>query len=122
MQLPFASESFDAIETDFFLQFFSNHDKKDLFKEWFRILKPNGIVTTRDFVSTGSGLRENVLDVVRRGMVKKAIELPTYGIEKDELKALWDDAGFESGIYPIRVPIVRYSVPLMHHIIARKPY
>jgi SAM-dependent methyltransferase len=48
LALPFADNSFDLIETDGLLQFLP--DRQQAFSEWARVLKPEGMLTTREWL------------------------------------------------------------------------
>ena len=63
LHTSFADSEISAIETDLFLQFFPPDAKAELLKEWWRILKPGGIVTTRDFVQSTGGRFEKELRI-----------------------------------------------------------
>lgn len=121
LHTSFPDSSFTGIETDLFLEFFPQKAKQELLQEWFRILRPGGIITTRDFVQTTGGSVERNLASLQRKAVTKAVHAPTYGTTRDELSGLFKGAGFEIKITPARLPIVGLRVPLANHIIARRP-
>jgi SAM-dependent methyltransferase len=53
LRMPFASASFDWIETDNFLQFIAREDLATLAANWQAVLKPGGLLTTRQFFALG---------------------------------------------------------------------
>ena len=81
--------SVDMIETDYFLQFFSPGDKKRLIEEWSRILKPGGVITTRDYVqregNVATSAAEKVLDKGRRTYIKRHLGPKAYKTSTTEL-------------------------------------
>jgi ubiquinone/menaquinone biosynthesis C-methylase UbiE len=54
LSFPFAEETFDWIETDNFLQFFSHAELLQLTAGWHKILKTGGVLTTRQMSPKGS--------------------------------------------------------------------
>lgn len=51
LAMPFKDCTIDYIETDSFFQFFTDTELLHLLKEWFRILKEDGYISTRCFAS-----------------------------------------------------------------------
>lgn len=110
-----------AIETDLFLQFFDPEAKQALINEWARILRPGGVVMTRDFVkSTGGPVEKRIANFHERFVAKK-LHVPAYSTTKEDLSATFNKAGLEVRIIPVKIPLVGTNAPLLSHIIAHKP-
>lgn len=113
--------SISAIETDLFLQFFSPETKRDLIQEWARILRPGGVVMTRDLVQSTGKMSEKAFANLHSKLVARKLHVPAHSTTTDELQNLFKEAGLEVKIIPGRLPVLNARVPLFSHIIAHKP-
>lgn len=120
LHAPFEAGSFDMIETDFFLQFFTEEQKVGLLREWNRILKPGGVITTRDYLEKKGNMIERVLDQVHIEMIRRGFRVRAYPSTQTSVEGLFEQVGFEPVISPIKVPKVNIGLPLIKNIIARK--
>ncbi|MEK7605524.1 MAG: class I SAM-dependent methyltransferase [Patescibacteria group bacterium] len=121
LHTSFADSEISAIETDLFLQFFPPDAKAELLKEWWRILKPGGIVTTRDFVQSTGGRFEKRIANLQQRAVARAVHVPVYPTTNDELSKQFEQAGFDVRIIRGKVPVLKTQAPLYSYIIAHKP-
>ena len=119
LEMPFADNSIDLLETDYFLQFFSPEDKKRLINEWARILSENGVITTRDFLpdNTSDNLIYRVVSKMRRKL-DEHLNINTYRTTGEEIKELFEEAGLQVDIIPMKFGPINSSVS--KHIIAYK--
>ncbi|MCK4799969.1 methyltransferase domain-containing protein [Candidatus Parcubacteria bacterium] len=119
LEMPFADNSIDLLETDFFLQFFSHEDKQHLINEWARILSENGVITTRDFLSDNSS--DNLIYRIVNKMGKKLDErlnINTYKTTGEEIKELFEKAGLQADVIPMKLG--NFNPSISKHIIAYK--
>jgi SAM-dependent methyltransferase len=86
LQMPFAPESFDWIETDNFLQFISRDDLAQLVDNWQAVLKPGGLLTTRQFFARRKSHSRLVCTAWRT--LSKIISAPCHEHSADEVQAL----------------------------------
>ena len=121
LNMPFADGRFDWIETDFFIQFFSAEEKVILFKEWYRVLKPGGIVTTRDWLQQRQGFIERVIDRTKNWLIKHILGPIACSASSQEVKQTLTGIGFEVAFFPVKVPVINISIPMMSYIIINKP-
>ncbi len=121
LHMPFADERFDWIETDFFIQFFSPEEKVTLFQEWYRVLKPGGIITTRDWLQQRENFIERVISRMKNWCIKHILGPTAYSASASEVKELLTKIGFEVAFFPVKVPIINIGVPTMSYIIVYKP-
>lgn len=77
----FKNETFDMITTYSFLSRFSQDKRKNLIKEWHRVLKPNGKIITSDLISPEYKLNKIVLE----GGIADKEEGVVIGGQVDEL-------------------------------------
>jgi len=122
LNLPFPNGHFDWIETDFFIQFFSASEKVILLKEWYRILKPGGIVTTRDWLQQKHNFIERVIDHTRTLLIRRILGPIAYSASAQELKKILKEIGFEVAFFPVKVPVINLRIPMMSYIMLYKPY
>ena len=122
LNMPFPNGHFDWIETDFFIQFFSVQEKVTLFNEWFRILKPGGIVTTRDWLQQKHNFIEGIIDRTRTWLIRHILGPIAYSVSAQELRETLSDIGFEVAFFPVKVPIINLRIPVMSYISIYKPY
>ena len=122
LNMPFPNGHFDWIETDFFIQFFSAQEKVTLFKEWYRVLKPGGIVTTRDWLQQKHNFTERIIDRARTWLIRHILGPIAYGASAQELKRILREIGFEVAIFPVKIPMINLRIPMMNYIILYKPY
>ena len=121
LDMPFADGRSDWIETDFFIQFFSTNEKVVLFKEWYRVLKPGGIVTTRDWLQERQNFIERVIDRTKNWLIRHILGPVAYSASAQEVKEILREIGFEVAFFPVKVPILNIRIPMMSYIIIHKP-
>ncbi len=120
LDLPFSDGCFDWIETDFFMQFFSTEEKLTLFKEWYRVLKPGGIVTTRDWLLQGQDFIERVIDRTKNWLIRHILGPVAHSASSQQVKETLSNIGFEVAFFPVRVPVVKIKIPVMYYILIRR--
>ena len=119
--MPFAGERFDWIETDFFLQFFSTEERVILLREWYRVLKPGGIITTRDWLQQRQNFIERVIGRTKNWFIRHILGPITYSASAQEVKEILNEICFEVAFFPVRVPILNIGIPTMSYVIVYKP-
>ena len=121
LAMPFSDGYFDWIETDFFIQFFSAEEKITIFKEWYRVLKPGGIVTTRDWLLQRQDFIERVVDRTKNWLIRHILGPIAYSASLQEVKETLSNIGFEVAVFPVRVPVIKLKIPVMSYILMCKP-
>lgn len=121
LHMPLPDERFDWIETDFFMQYFSAQEKVTLFREWYRVLKPGAITTTRDWLWQRQNFSERVVDSAKNWLIKHILGPTACSAKLLEIRHLLNDAGFEVAFYPVYAPVLHMRIPLMSYIIIYKP-
>ncbi|MBM6507618.1 MULTISPECIES: class I SAM-dependent methyltransferase [Staphylococcus] len=99
MDLPFEDESFDIILNEAMLTMLPYKVKEKVLKEYYRVLKPNGIVLTHDIAIIN---RDNEDVIVNE--LSKAINMKVTPLTLEIWYSLFKDAGFsqvESKIGPL---------------------
>lgn len=119
LRTPFRESCFDWIETDFFLQFFSPAEKKVLFQEWYRLLKPGGIVTTRDWLLQKDNLIEKCAQYTKSWLVRHTLGPVTYPASLTDVRAMLSASGFVAAFFPTK--IFQMQFPLLTSILLYKP-
>lgn len=119
--LPFADQSIDLIETDGLLQFLSPDEKIQTLKEWNRILKPEGIVTTRDrFIPkhkvSKSSTREYFAHV--HSEFARVYGTTLYDTVTEDMRAMFVAQGFDLYMQPEKNPL--QTRPYVYQVVARK--
>lgn len=115
LKMPFEAASFDLIETDFFLQFFSNETKPRLIREWARVFDSRaGAIMTRDYVRTASRRlsTEALLDTGRQALFRRTLRSETHATTESALTELFAlhqlQASFQSVAFGwARLPVVK---------------
>jgi len=118
LQAPFSDECFDWIETDFFLQFFSPTEKQALFREWYRLLKPGGIITTRDWLQQKGNLVEQCAQRTKSWLVRHTLGPMTYSTSLADVREMLCTTGFEAAFFPEK--ILHMKLPLLTSILFYK--
>jgi len=121
LNTPLPNAHFDWIETDFFLQYFSAQEKTTLFREWHRILKPGGIITTRDWLLQKQDFIEQAVDRTKNWLIKHILGPTARSAELQQIQQLLRDAGFEVAFFPVKAPFIHVRIPVMSYIIIHKP-
>lgn len=121
LHMPFASERFDWIETDFFIQFFSPQEKAALFQEWHRVLKPGGIVTTRDWLMEGQSLFERVVEGTKNWLIRHILGPVAYDASVKDVQEALGTLGFVPAVFPLRLPVIKLRIPVMKYLLVYKP-
>src|ERR1700730_7891762 len=121
LHMPLPDERFDWIETDFFMQYFSAQEKATLFREWYRVLKPGGIITTRDWLWQRQDFIERVVDRTKNWLIKHILGPTARSAKLPEIQQLLNDTGLEVAFFPVYAPIIHIRIPLMSYVIIHKP-
>ncbi|MGH2495496.1 MAG: class I SAM-dependent methyltransferase [Ktedonobacteraceae bacterium] len=121
LHMPLPGARFDWIETDFFMQYFSAQEKAILFQEWYRVLKPGGVITTRDWLWQRQNFSERVVDRTKNWLIKRILGPIARSAKLLEIQQLLHDAGFDVAFFPVSAPIIHVRIPLMSYIIVHKP-
>lgn len=118
--LSFADNSFDHIETDGLLQYLNSEQKTQAVAEWYRVLKPGGVVTTRDrFVSVNASSYEwGKIDELREYFYNE-YGVYTYSTTTERMRDRFNTQGFSTLIEKTRITDPRMF--LVHDIVAQKP-
>lgn len=119
--MPFAAESFDWIETDFFIQFFSAEEKALLFHEWYRVLKPGGVVTTRDWLMERRDIAERAMVGTKNWLIRHILGPVTYNASVREVRDDLGEIGFTSAVFPVMIPGTRIRIWAMWYLLIQKP-
>lgn len=90
LHLPFADESFDVVLNEAMLTMLADKSKAQAVAEYFRVLKPGGMLLTHDVVLT-----KEKPAVVR--MLQKVINVPAHPLTAAAWEDLFSQAGF-SGV------------------------
>ncbi len=122
LNMPLSEGRFDWIETDFFMQYFSAEEKVTLFKEWYRVLKPGGIITTRDWLLQRQDFIERVVDRTKNWLIRHILGPNARSDRLQEVKQTLIDVGFEVAFFPVKAPVIHIRIPLMSYILIYKPY
>jgi SAM-dependent methyltransferase len=118
LQMPFSDGCFDWIETDFFLQFFSSMEKEALFREWYRLLKPGGIITTRDWLQQKGNFVEQGTLRMKSWLVRHTLGPITYSASLVDVREMSCATGFEVAFFSEK--IFRIRLPLLTSILLYK--
>jgi SAM-dependent methyltransferase len=121
LRMPFENERFDWIETDFFIHFFPPQGKEAIFQEWYRVLKPGGVVTTRDWLLERQGFFERLVEGTKRWLVRHILGPVTYSARAEEVRAALERLGFVAALFPVRIPGIRLKIPGMQYLLIYKP-
>src|SRR5262249_31420296 len=121
LNMPFADESFDWIETDFFIQFFSAAERCHIFREWQRVLRPGGIVTTRDWLTDGRTLPDRLMRRTKHWMIRHILGPITYDASAEDVQNMLEGMGLATAVFPVRVAGIRLGIPAMKYLIGYKP-
>ncbi len=124
-ELPFADKSFDLIETDCLLQFLSPTQKRVALAQWYRVLRPDGIVTTRDrFVSIKEPPQKwDELNEWREELIWR-FGVYSYPTTLEVMRYLFTQQGFSTAfeqIYPNVPEPDRKHQGSIYGIVAKKP-
>ncbi|MBA3723753.1 MAG: methyltransferase domain-containing protein [Candidatus Levybacteria bacterium] len=119
-KLGFVDNTFDLIETDGLLQFLSPEQKTQAVAEWYRTLKPGGVVTTRDrFVSVNDAPKEwDTLNKIRKHFSQR-FGVYSYPTTTEVMRYKFNAQGFSTLIENTQV--IDPRMLLIHDIVAQKP-
>ena len=112
LNMPFADEYFDWIETDFFLQYFSPPARATLFKEWHRVLKQGGIVTTRDWLWQREDVVERIVEWSKNWLIRHILGATAQSARLQDMREMLNALGFEVAFFPVRIPILHLRIPV----------
>lgn len=90
MKLPFADESFDIVINEAMLTMLPVEAKKKAIAEYFRVLKPNGLLLTHDVMLVGAD-HQMILDNMRQ-----AINVTVTPLTEEDWKAVFHSGGFRN--------------------------
>lgn len=90
MKLPFEDESFDIVINEAMLTMLPVEAKKKAIAEYFRVLKPNGLLLTHDVMLVGND-HQTILENMR-----KAINVTVTPLTKDGWKGIFQESGFRN--------------------------
>jgi SAM-dependent methyltransferase len=121
LHLPFGDERFDWIETDFFIQFFSAQDKAAIFAEWYRVLKPGGVITTRDWLLDGHSYAERLVEGTKTWLIRHILGPITYSAKAKDVCDALERQGLVPALYPVSIPGIRLKIPGMRYLLLYKP-
>ncbi len=121
LNIPLSDARFDWIETDFFMQYFSAKEKATLFREWYRVLKPGGIITTRDWLLQRQNFIERVVDRTKNWLIRHILGPTARSARLQEVRQSLNDSGFEVAFFPVKVPMINIRIPMMSYIMIYKP-
>lgn len=116
----FKANSFDLIETDGLLQYLNPDEKIQAIGEWYRMLKPGGVFTTRDrFISiTASRLQRAIFGGLQDGL-RDRFDVETYPASTEVIRYRFNQQGFDTHMQG--TPFISTRSLLLHDIVARKP-
>lgn len=120
LHMPCADEQYDWIETDFFIQFFPANEKATLFREWYRVLKPGGIITTRDWLLRQENLLERVVNRAKNWLIRHMLGPIACSARLQDVQATLLAIGFDVAFYPVKIPLLNIKVPMMYYILIYK--
>jgi SAM-dependent methyltransferase len=120
LSMPCADEQYDWIETDFLIQFFPAEEKANLFREWYRVLKPGGIVTTRDWLLHRENLAERVIERTKNWFIRHMLGPVACSARLQEMQTTLQALGFEVALYHVKIPFIKVRVPMMYYILLQK--
>ena len=88
MKLPFEDESFDIVINEAMLTMLPVEAKRKAITEYYRVLKPNGLLLTHDVMLTS----DNCQDVIEE--LRSAINITVTPLTKTNWKKLFHEVGF----------------------------
>ncbi len=93
--------SIDWIETDCFFEFFDNESMKKLLTVWHKILKSDGFITTRDYISDDKN--SFLINHIRKIIMEKWLNVKIFNHTRYDYELLLNNY-FKSAICSTRVP------------------
>lgn len=121
LRMPFADATFDWIETDFFIQFFPAAEKAQIFREWARVLKPGGVITTRDWLTDGRALPDRAMRRFKNWLIGYMLDAVTYDASAEEVQRALEALGLHTAVAPVRLPwTLGLGVPALKYLLAHK--
>ncbi len=101
-KLDFPDDAFDMLTTDALLQLLSPEEREKALQEWFRVLKPGGIATTRDWLITkDTGRIAKAMQAKRRHHVRNKFGVQVYPMTEEELAKTATNTGFQVIVDPV---------------------
>lgn len=103
-KLPFKDNEHDGIESRNLIEHFSRHEIRDVFKEWARVLKPEGVLAV-ETVDVGE-LMNNWKNIPTENWLDGLLGAQTYPENFHKMaftKELLLDLLYEAGLYEIQV-------------------
>lgn len=88
MKLPFADESFDVVINEAMLTMLNGTAKAKAVAEYYRVLKPGGVLLTHDITFTKANMAEQLVQL------REAIHIQVEPLPASEWKQLFYTAGF----------------------------
>lgn len=122
LHMPFSDTTFDWIETDFFIQFFPAAEKAQIFREWARVLKPGGIITTRDWLTDGRAFLDRSMRRFKNWLIGYMLGPATYDASAEEVQRMLQGLGLLTAVAPVKLPVpIGPGIPAMKYLLAHKP-
>lgn len=91
MKLPFEDKSFDIILNEAMLTMLPYHIKEKVLNEYYRVLKPNGIILTHDIAIINRQEAPTVIDEL-----SNAINMKVTPLSPEDWYQLYQEAGFSN--------------------------
>jgi SAM-dependent methyltransferase len=113
--LSFPDASFDMIETDRLLQFLSPGQKRRALAQWYRVLRPGGIVTTTDNLMQNQTPGEWEIFDRKRNRLLTSLGVDSYPATIEEMSQAFGEQGFSTVIQRAQ------DFKSVYHIVAKKP-
>lgn len=102
LQTIICNESVDWIETDGFMEFFDKDSLEKLLTVWHALLKPDGFVTTRDYISSGKW--NKIIDPLRNIIMRGWLGVEIYKHSKEDFDFIFNKTGMHSIEGPAFIP------------------
>jgi SAM-dependent methyltransferase len=99
--------SIDWIETDAFLEFFDNASLEKLLMVWRELLKPDGFITTRDYVN-GGAWSSMLINPLRYVVMEMWLGVNTYKHSQEDFDAVFEKVGLRVIEEPTFLPTYKH--------------
>lgn len=102
LQTIIRDRSIDWIETDAFIEFFDNDSLAKLLSVWHALLKPDGFITTRDYICTGAW--DIIIDPLRNLIMKGWLGVNIYKHSRQDFYIIFKKIGLTAIEGPTFIP------------------
>lgn len=119
LQIPLADGSIDHIETDCFIQFFTPEQRAVLIKEWLRVLKPGGTITTREFIKRDTPVSKILYDINSK-LMARLLGVQIHEMTPRNLDDLFKNDQLDSQVSAAKIPFTGLHYPAFRFVTARK--